>query len=57
MFHAQDDPYVPFAGSRRFAEATGVKLKALRRGGHISTDYVTRRYWPEIKKFFDAARD
>lgn len=57
MFHAQDDPYVPFEGSRRFADATGVKLKSLRRGGHISTDYITRRYWSEIKKFFDSARD
>lgn len=57
MFHAQDDPYVPFEGSRRFADATGARLKSLRRGGHISTDYITRRYWPEIRKFFTAARD
>jgi pimeloyl-ACP methyl ester carboxylesterase len=56
MFHAKDDPYVPYEGSRRFAEATGVTLKSLRRGGHISTDYITRKYWAQIKRFFDSAR-
>jgi len=56
MFHAKDDPYVPYEGSRRFEEATGVKLKSLRRGGHISTDYITRKYWGQIKKFFDSGR-
>jgi predicted alpha/beta hydrolase family esterase len=56
MFHAQDDPHVPYEGSRRFAEVTGVRLKSLKRSGHISTDYVTRRFWPQIQKFFDSAR-
>jgi dipeptidyl aminopeptidase/acylaminoacyl peptidase len=56
MFHAKDDPNVPYQGSRRFAEATGATLKSLRRGGHISTDYITRKYWAQIKKFFDSAR-
>lgn len=54
MFHAKDDPYVPYEGSRRFAESTGVTLKSLNRGGHVSTDYVTRKYWEQIKKFFDS---
>jgi len=52
MFHAKDDPHVPYEVSRKFAEVTGVKLKSLQRGGHISTDYVTRKYWPLIKRFF-----
>jgi pimeloyl-ACP methyl ester carboxylesterase len=56
MFHAKDDPYVPYEGSQRFAEATGVTLKSLRQGGHISTDYITRKYWAQIKKFFDSKR-
>ena len=56
LFHAKDDGNVPYEGSRRFAEHTGVTLKSLKRGGHISTDYVIRRFWPEIKKFFDSAR-
>ncbi len=34
---------------------TGVTLKSLRRGGHVSTDYIVRKYWPQIKKFFDSA--
>lgn len=54
MIHAKDDPNVPYEGSRRFAEATGVKLKSLTHGGHVSTDYITRKYWPQIKKFFDS---
>lgn len=56
LFHAKDDPYVPYEGSKRFAELTGAKLKSLNRGGHISTDYITRKYWPQIQKFFDSAR-
>ena len=52
MFHAMDDPYVPYKSVARFAAKTGVRLKSLRRGGHISTDETIRKYWPEIKKFF-----
>ncbi|MBO0911917.1 MAG: alpha/beta hydrolase, partial [Acidobacteria bacterium] len=55
MFHAEDDPNVPCERTRKFAEITGSKLKTLRRGGHISTDLVVRRYWSEIKRFFDRA--
>jgi len=54
MFHAKDDPYVPYLSAKRFADATGVKLRSFARGGHISTDYITRKYWQEIKRFFDA---
>jgi pimeloyl-ACP methyl ester carboxylesterase len=55
MFHAKDDPYVPYERTRRFAEVTGARLKSLLRGGHISTDYVVRRYWVQIKNFFKSA--
>ena len=55
LFHAKDDPNVPYERTSRFADITGVKLKTLQRGGHISTDYITRKYWPLIKKFFDSA--
>jgi pimeloyl-ACP methyl ester carboxylesterase len=55
MVHAMDDPNVPYERTRKFAEITGAKLKTLKRGGHISTDYVTRKYWLEIKRFFDSA--
>src|SRR3984957_3357201 len=55
IFPPKDDPHVPYEGSRRFAEVTGVPLKSLRSGGHISTDYIVRRYWTQIKKFFDSA--
>jgi pimeloyl-ACP methyl ester carboxylesterase len=55
LFHAKDDPHVPYKGSEQFAKLTGVTLKSLRRGGHVSTDYIVRKYWPQIKKFFDSA--
>jgi len=51
MFHAQDDPYVPYRTVVKFAHRTGVKLKLLRRGGHLSTDIIVRKYWPQIRKF------
>lgn len=54
MFHAKDDPYVPYEGAQQFAKATGVKLRSFNRGGHISTDSIIRKYWTEIKKFFDS---
>ncbi len=51
MFHAQDDPNVPYKSVVHFAKLTSVKLKLLRRGGHLSTDMVVRRYWREIEGF------
>jgi dipeptidyl aminopeptidase/acylaminoacyl peptidase len=52
MFHAQDDPYVPYRSVQKFALATGARLKLLQRGGHLSTDFVVRKYWSEIREFF-----
>jgi dipeptidyl aminopeptidase/acylaminoacyl peptidase len=53
MFHAQDDPYVPYKSVARFADRTGIKLKSFKRGGHLSTDQTVRRYWKEIRRFFE----
>jgi pimeloyl-ACP methyl ester carboxylesterase len=55
MFHAEDDSNVPYERANKFAEITGAQLKTLKHGGHISTDYIVRKYWPQIKKFFDSA--
>jgi pimeloyl-ACP methyl ester carboxylesterase len=55
MFHAKDDPNVPYERTRQFAELTDAALKSINKGGHISTDYVVRRYWVQIKKFFESA--
>ncbi len=52
MFHAQDDPNVPYKSVVNFAQRTSVKLKLLRRGGHLSTDMIVRKYWATIEKFF-----
>jgi predicted alpha/beta hydrolase family esterase len=54
MFHATDDPNVPYARTKKFAEITGATLKTLKRGGHISTDYVVRRHWIQINTFFNS---
>jgi esterase/lipase len=53
MFHAQDDPYVPYRTVVKFAKRTGAKLKLLRRGGHLSTDMIVRKYWPQILRFLE----
>lgn len=52
MFHAKDDPHVPYASVRKFADTTDVTLHSLQTGGHLSTDWVVRRYWPKIERFF-----
>lgn len=52
MFHAKDDPYIPWRLVDRFAKRTGVKLKLLERGGHLSTPTIVQRYWPQIARFF-----
>jgi acetyl esterase/lipase len=52
MFHAKDDPYVPWRSVERFARKTGVKLSLFATGGHLSTQDTVRRYWPRIQKFF-----
>ena len=54
MFHAEDDPYIPYRTVVKFAQRTGVKLKLLRRGGHLSTDLIVRKYWLRIKKYFES---
>jgi pimeloyl-ACP methyl ester carboxylesterase len=54
MFHAQDDPHVPYQSVVKFAKQTGASLRLLRSGGHLSTDTVTRKYWREIGKFFES---
>ncbi len=52
MFHAKDDPNIPWKSVEKFAKKTGVKLKLLTRGGHLKTEFVVQKYWPHIEKFF-----
>jgi pimeloyl-ACP methyl ester carboxylesterase len=56
MFHAKDDPYVPWRSVERFARRTGAKLKLLARGGHLRTEVIVQKYWPQISRFLEAAR-
>jgi esterase/lipase len=53
MFHAKDDPYVPYRSVQKFAKWTGVKLKLFKRGGHLSTERIVREQWKEIRSFFE----
>ena len=53
MFHAKDDPFVPWKSVNLFAKLTGVKLKSFNRGGHLSTNKIIQKYWIQIKKFFE----
>lgn len=53
IFHAMDDPNVPYRSVVNFARQTGVKLRLLRRGGHLNTDMVVRKNWREISGFFE----
>ncbi|MFY9645556.1 MAG: prolyl oligopeptidase family serine peptidase [Terriglobales bacterium] len=53
MFHAQDDPYIPYRSVQKFAQLTGVNLKLFRRGGHLSTDLIVRKQWRQIREFFE----
>ena len=53
MFHAKDDPSIPWRSVDNFARKTGVKLKLLARGGHGRTEFIVQKFWPEIKKFFE----
>ena len=52
MFHAKDDPYIPWRVVNGFAEKTGIRLKLFARGGHLSTDRTVRAQWPLIQRFF-----
>ncbi len=54
MFHAKDDPYVPYGSVQRFAKRTGVALKSFQRGGHLSTDRIVRKEWARIRRFFES---
>ena len=52
MFHAKDDPYIPWRVVSGFAAKTGIRLKLLARGGHLSTDRTVRAQWRIIQRFF-----
>ena len=54
MFHAKDDPYIPWKVVDSFARRAGIRLKLFSRGGHLKTEYVVRKYWPAIKQFLDS---
>jgi predicted alpha/beta-fold hydrolase len=52
MFHAQDDPYIPWRLVKKFADSAGIRLRLFPRGGHLRTERVVRAHWPQIERFF-----
>jgi alpha-beta hydrolase superfamily lysophospholipase len=54
IFHAKDDPYIPWRIVDRFAKRAGIQLKLLPRGGHLRTEYVVQTYWRQIKTFLNS---
>ena len=53
IFHAKDDPYIPWRSVFDFAAETGIKLRLLPRGGHLKTEDIVRTHWLQIKRFFE----
>lgn len=53
IFHAKDDPYIPWKMVDGFAQQIGFKCKILALGGHLKTESVVQGHWPEIKAFFN----
>lgn len=53
MFHAHDDPFVPWRSVERFARRTGARLELFKRGGHLSTERIVQKYWKQIHSFFE----
>ena len=54
MFHAKDDPYIPWRSVRDFAAEAGIRLHLLARGGHLNTQHIVRSYWRQIERFFQS---
>lgn len=54
IFHAKDDPYIPWKSVSAFASKTGIKLRLFSHGGHGKTENVVQKHWAEIKRFFDS---
>lgn len=52
IFHAQDDPYIPWRQVQHFAACTRSRLRLLDHGGHLRTELIVRRYWRTISSFF-----
>lgn len=55
MYHAKDDPYIPYKTVVKFAKQTKSNLKLLTSGGHLSTDKIVKKYWKRIKIFFESS--
>lgn len=53
LFHAKNDPYIPWRSVTGFAASAGIKVHLLARGGHLKTERIVRAHWPVIERFFE----
>ena len=53
IYHAKDDPYIPWRSVSDFAAAAGIRLRLLTRGGHLKTEDIVRNHWNQVKRFFE----
>jgi len=53
IFHAKDDPHVPYEGSRHFSELTGVALNVprTRRTHQHAVHHWSEKYWTQMRNF------
>lgn len=54
MFHAKDDPYIPWKVVDQFAKKTGIRLYSFARGGHLDTILTVQKQWAKVQKFFES---
>ncbi len=51
LFHAQDDPVIPWKSVASFADQTGSKLFLFKRGGHLPMGRTAQKHWGKIRLF------
>jgi len=54
IFHAKDDPYIPWKSVQRFAGQTNATFVLLEHGGHSRTEHIVQKYWKKIERFLNA---
>lgn len=53
VFHAKNDPYIPWKGVKAFCDTAKIRINILATGGHLSTIDTVQTHWSKIKAFFE----
>lgn len=54
IFHAKDDESVRWNEVAKFAHASHAELRLFKKGGHLKSGYIIRRYWKQIAAFLSS---